>query len=265
MPRPVGSDRRHFLMSAGGAALAGVAGPARGQSEAKQSPPPDVGSKFTADGRVMRFAGNTVICHLPQQGPAASCFDALMDIYREAAGHAFVQKVALLPPSSYHMTVFGAANDSDRRPRHWPTGVASDAPISVCSKVLADRLRGFKSETTLPIRMRVDLAEPAADERPLTLRLLPHDSAENARLRKLRDRLAQAIGIQTPDHDKYRFHITLGYLVAWLTPDENEAFRSRMRDWREMVAARAPTIELGAPEFCTFDDMFAFHRQFYLA
>lgn len=84
-------------------------------SLAKASPfPPDVGSKFDADGRVRPFAGNTVVCHLPQQGEHADAFEAMLDIYREAPSHPFMRKVALLPPSSYHMTVMGGANDTPR-------------------------------------------------------------------------------------------------------------------------------------------------------
>jgi hypothetical protein len=227
--------------------------------------PPDVGRKFNADGDVVQFAGNTVICHLEQQGEKAACFNALLDIYRDAISHPFMRKVTLLPPSSYHMTVFGAANNAERVAGLWPRNVPLDLPIAECHKIIADRLRTFKTNVSLPIKMRVDLAEPGPEERPLTLRLLPLDEAENKRLRMLRDRLSDATGVRTPGHDAYRFHITLGYLFEWLEPSENEAFRSTLRQWCEMVATRVPVIELGAPEFCTFEDMFAFHRQFYLS
>ena len=105
--------------------------------------PPNVGVKFGRDGRVIPFPGNTIICHLDQQGDRAACFDALLDIYREAAGVPFMTKVTMLPPSSYHMTVFGAADDFNRRPGDWPNGVPLDMPIKECHRVVADRLRTF--------------------------------------------------------------------------------------------------------------------------
>src|SRR3546814_7288625 len=94
--------------------------------------PPDVGSKFYADGRVHPFPGNTVICHVPQQGEHSGCFNALLDIYREAPAHPFVRKITLLPPSSYHMTIFGGANDKPRERKSWPADLPIDMPIERC-------------------------------------------------------------------------------------------------------------------------------------
>lgn len=265
----MGRDRRAFLGLIGGAAgLAATPGLALARPQDQGRPDsefaPDVGRKFHPDGRVHRFDGNTVICHLDQQGPNATLFDVLLDIYREAPAHRFMDKVTLLPPSSYHMTIFGGANDPDRRPGAWPADLPLDLPMAECDRVLGDRLRAFRLEADLPLRMKVDLSEPGPGERPLTLRLLPYDDAENAKLRRLRDRLADTLAIHAPGHDTYRFHVTLGYLIRWLTPGEQTAFRDALAGWREGVAAACPVIELGAPEYCTLKDMFAFSRQFYL-
>src|SRR3546814_19742624 len=113
------TDRRNFLglMAAGATAVVGAPVSAR---QVRSKFPPDVGSKFYADGRVHPFPGNTVICHVPQQGEHSGCFNALLDIYREAPAHPFVRKITLLPPSSYHMAIFGGANDKPREPKHWP-------------------------------------------------------------------------------------------------------------------------------------------------
>lgn len=253
--------RRRDLLGAAGAAAA--LSPAAGL--AAQPPlPPDVGRKFHPDGRVGPFGGNTVICHLPQQGAGSEPFNALLDIYRAAPAHAFMRKVTLLPPSSYHMTIFGGANDSERVAGLWPADLPRDLPMADCDRVLGERLKTFLLDCALPLRLRVDLAEPADTERPLTLRLLPFDEAENRKLRRLRDRLSERLAIRAPSHDTYRFHVTLGYLIRWLTPAEAAEFHVALRTWRETVARRCPVIELGAPEYCTLNDMFAFHRQFYL-
>lgn len=263
------AERRAFLGLMGGAAgLAATPSPANARTHGQVQPqaevPPDVGRKFYPDGRVQRFDGNTVICHLDQQGPNATLFNTLLDIYREAPAHQFMDKVTLLPPSSYHMTIFGGANEKDRRPSAWPADLPLDLPLAQCDRILGERLRAFRLECDLPFRMRVDLSEPGQGERPLTLRLLPYDDAENAKLRRLRDRLAETLAIRTPSHDAYRFHVTLGYLIRWLSPEEQTAFRNTLAMWRQTVAAACPVIELGAPEYCALTDMFAFSRQFYL-
>ncbi len=259
---------RRSVLAGGCMVVAGSAvTSALGQSSLPARPaPPDVGRKFFANGRVMPFAGNTIICHLPQQGEDAEPFRALLDIYRMLPSHSFARKIAALPPSSYHMTLFGGANDKERRASLWPSGLPLDMPIAQCNRVLGDRLRTFRlGEEGGPYRMRIDLAEPPVDEAPLTIRLLQADEGEAARLRRLRTRLSETLGIRAPDQDQYRFHITLAYLVEWLTDEEKQDFRRTLAGWKDMLATRAPVLMLGAPEYCTLEDMFAFDRQFYLS
>ncbi|RVT93478.1 DUF1868 domain-containing protein [Sphingomonas crocodyli] len=258
------TDRRHFLelMAAGATAIVGASNPA----QAARGPyPPDVGSKFYADGRVHPFAGNTVICHVPQQGEHAACFDALLDIYREAPKHAFLRKVALLPPSSYHMTVFGGANDRPRLPKSWPADLSLDMPMAQCTEILTERLKTARIDCRVPIKMRVDPSQDPTNGAPLTLRLLPADAAEHSKLAELRRAIADATKIPLPAPDTYRFHISLGYFIAWLNAAEEASFITTFNRWAHELAAKSPVITLGAPEFCTFHDMFAFHRILYLA
>lgn len=226
----------------------------------------DVGRKFASDGRVLPFLGNTIICHVPQQGDGSEAFDALLDIYRELPGEGWTRKLAPTPPSSYHMTVFGGANDKERRYPVWPTNLPLDMPIDECTRILGERLRGFLlGEDAAPYRMRVNLVEPPANESPLNIRLLSADEDTERRLRRLRDRLSDALKIQDSGHDGYRFHITLGYLFADLTSAEHAAFRRSLARWKAEFARKVPEITLGAPEYCVLRDMYAFKRQFYLS
>jgi hypothetical protein len=253
-------DRRSLIGLFGTGLAASLVGP----SFAREGSPPDVGRKFYPDGSVKRFDGNTIICHLDQQGPNATFFNALLDIYRETPRHDFMRKVTLLPPSSYHMTIFGGANDPDRVPGLWPSDLRLDLPMQACNEALGARLQAVQFGFDEPFRMKVDVGEPKADERPLTIRLLPFDDAEERRLRNLRNRLSDILKIRAPRHDEYSFHITMGYLIRWLNSAEQAEFRQSMKTWRETVATACPVIELGAPEYCVLKDMFAFERQFYL-
>lgn len=244
----------------------GLVGMMAGQVAGQTRRPPDVGRKFSADGRVLPFGGNTIICHLPQQGEGSEAFDALLDIYRVLPGEPWARKMAALPPSSYHMTIFGGANDKGRRYPLWPAGLPLDIPMEECDRILGERLRGFRlGPDAAPYRMRVDPAEPPQAETPLTVRLLPADADTETRLRHLRDRLSELTGIHEPGHDEYRFHITLGYLFAALTPEEDIAWRRSLIAWKTMLAGKAPVLTFGNPEYCLLNDMFAFKRQFYLS
>lgn len=246
-----------------GAALT-VTAPAR--LAARQAAyPPDVGRKFSIDGRVLPFAGNTVICHLPQQGEHSAAFDAMLDIYREVPAHRFARKIALLPPSSYHMTVFGGANDRPRTRDSWPADLPLDMPIAECSRLLAERLKGANLHLALPIRMRIDLDQHPTNGKPLTFLLQPADSDERTKLARLREKLGDLLNIHAPDAAAYRFHMSLGYPIAWFDAAEMRALEQAWLRWVHAIAAKSPVIALGAPEYCTFSDMFAFKRQLFLA
>ncbi|MBP7338414.1 DUF1868 domain-containing protein [Niveispirillum sp.] len=256
--------RRH-LMALGVAAGAGVMVPSMaGASEGRGRPTTEVGRKFQADGRVGPFHGNTIVCHIPQQGEHAACFNALLDIYRDLPARPFAANITALPPSSYHMTLFDGANETARTAGLWPPGLALDSSIEDCHREVGRRLEGFALDTPMPIRMRVDTEGTGIAGNALTIPLLPVDDAENARLRRLRDRLSVATGIRSPRHDEYRFHISLAYVLWELSATQVQAVRQAMGEWMAMVAKAAPVILLDAPEFCTFKDMFAFNRIRYL-
>ncbi len=248
----------------GGAAL-GLAGFVTKGVAGQTIRPPDVGRKFAVDGRVIPFVGNTIICHLPQQGEHSEAFDALLDIYRDMPAEGWIRKVTATPPSSYHMTVFGGADDKERHYPLWPAGMPLDLPMERCNQILAERLKGFRLGADVPpYRMRVNLEEPPAQETPLTIRLLPADASTEHRLRHLRDQLSIVTGIRDIDHDTYRFHITLGYQFQPLTDEEHQAYRAALARWKADLVRKVPIITLGPPEYCVLEDMFAFKRQFYL-
>lgn len=248
------------LMSAAGVVFATSPAAAK-RSDAFTS---EVGRKFKPDGTVHPFRGNTIICHVDQQGPNSGLFEALLDIYRQLPTLGFAQKFTPLPPSSYHMTIFGGANHPERKPGLWPTSIPLDTPIEECTRILWARLQQAKLGNLAPIRMRVDLSAPVEGEKPFTIRLLPIDEAENERLRVLRNALSELFEIRAPNHDVYRFHITLAYLIRELTPNEQRSFRDFYIEQHARLAERCPVLEFGQPEYCSLEDMFHFKRLAFL-
>jgi hypothetical protein len=255
-------SRRIILGSLAGATTTAWAGPFSATTAPPMSSrPKDVGRKFFADGRVRPFAGNTIVCHLPQQDAGFESFDAILRIYRDLRSHDFSRKLAILPPSSYHMTIFGGANDQDRLSGLWPRDLPVDAPLSACNAHLAAKLMGIDPACDLPIRMRVDDSEPAAHPEPLLIDLAPLDAAEDRKLRRLRDLLSRVLQIRAADHDHYAFHISIAYQTAWFDAEEEKEYASVRRRWIAELKNHLPEIRLGAPEFCTFNDMFAFRSR----
>lgn len=259
------NHRRFFMLNASLAAIAAGAGARAAEtpatpdtSGATGAKPPSVGRKFNADGSPHTFPGNTIISHIPLATPLS---DALTTVRDTLAAGSYAPCLALLPPSSYHMTVFEGVTESSRRNGIWPADLPIDAPLADSHRHLERRLEGFELDCALPLRMRLDAFSLARDP-GATIRLLPVDQQENRKLRRLRDRLSARLRLRAPDHDDYGFHISLAYLVDWMTPEQRREYIAVQSDCFNMLQKRVPVMELGAPEFCVFYDMFAFDTLF---
>jgi hypothetical protein len=267
----VGASRRAFLfqLSALGIASAMPAGlAAQGttaidgpidlksiEEQASAIPSADALLKFQLNGTRKPFAGNTVICHLPVQ---CAMRDAMVPLHEELARSPLVHKLGLTSTDSYHMTVFPGANDQGRSVYGWPSYVPLDATIEECNRLVGERMAAAQFHCRLPLRVRVDVAMTLNYFSACTLRMVPVDAEENAKLRSLRDQLADVYGFRTKGHDEYVFHITMSYQMARFTAQEQVAYRRILRTHLERIVRAAPVLELAEPEYCVFPDMFRF-------
>jgi len=220
-----------------------------------RSPASDTGMKFFPDGRRRPFAGNTGICHLPQQ-----CVfrDAVTTLGDELRSSSIAYKLGILPAESYHMTIFPGANDQGRSTWGWPSDIPMDASISECNRIIGERMAHFRLMCEVPLRVRLDIQRTLEGVRASTLRMSPADEAENKKLRTLRDRLAEAYRFRAKDHDSYGFHITVSYQMRPFTPEEQSIYNNILRKHVTKISAAAPVLELGLLTYCTFEDMYRF-------
>lgn len=221
--------------------------------------PLDVGRKFHANGKVRAFPGSTIICHVASQADLVARLDRLYERLRTASA---AQSYTLLPPSSWHMTLFVGICDQDRRPDRWPTDLALDAPFDDVTEIIGARLRAEPFGTRQRFRMRVKRFAPLRDA--IILRLEPVDAAEDAALRHLRDRIADRVGMRLADHDSYEFHITLAYFVGQPTDAAYTELTTVLDDALTDMRATLAPFDVGPGEYCLFNDMFCFQRQFFL-
>jgi hypothetical protein len=232
------------------------------ERQAAHIPGGDTLLKFNPDGTPRPFAGNTVICHLPVQ---CAMRDAMVPLHDELAGSPLVHKLGLTSTDSYHMTVFPGANDLGRDLSGWPSYVPLDATIEECNRLVGERMAAAQFHCKLPVRVRVDVPETLNYFAACTMRMIPADAAENAKLRKLRDELAGVYGFRTKDHDQYAFHMTMSYQIGRFTGEEQAMYRRILRAHLRRIVAAAPVLELGEPEYCVFPDMFRFEPKVLLA
>ncbi|NLN27118.1 MAG: DUF1868 domain-containing protein [Firmicutes bacterium] len=204
-----------------------------------------VGTKFHPDGSLRYFPGNTIVSHTEGIEPLHSQLIWVQERYNELSFAS--RKLAFLPPSSFHMTFFELLCDQVRTPEYWSSKLPLDAPLEETDRFFAEVLKDF--EFPDQIHMFV------YDLNLTTLRLCPVTLEHEALLRAKRDELAELTGIRQPNHNRYRFHITLCYNIIKLTEEEKAEFEEfRMRMLPE-VRRRIGTFTLGRPEYVVFSDM----------
>ena len=209
---------------------------------------PGDGGKFTPDGTVLPWPGNTIICHIDPASPAHRELVALQDALR-AGPHA--HRFTFLPPASFHMTMFQCLSGPRASEGDWPDGVPKTASRDNVTGILADRLRSVR----IPTRHRIRPLEVLAG---FSLAVAGADAAEEASLRRTRETLRDATGIRSEGFETYGFHITLAYLLAWLDPGAARAVAALSETLTARFLAAVPEIVLGPLELCNFETMHRF-------
>ncbi|OCL04412.1 DUF1868-domain-containing protein [Glonium stellatum] len=218
--------------------------------------PLGVPGKFDINGKVQRFPGNTIISHL---SPSSGLYASLLSLYEKLCQSRLSSVFTLLPPPSWHMTIFEGVCDQVRKPGFWPSDLAIDDPLDKCDSLFEEKLASFDLQCDPPYRMSITGFDPL--EIGIGVRLEPKTPGEAERLRNLRQRLADTLQIRHPGHDSYGLHLSIAYLIRHLTKEQKGELLALLEGHlREMPL----DFELGAPEFCKFENMHAFHRQFYL-
>lgn len=219
--------------------------------------PNGIPEKFDVDGNVQPFAGNTIICHL---SPSTEIYASMSTLYDKLKEHRLSHLYTLLPPSSWHMTVFEGALDKRRKaPAYWPPDLDTNASLADCTAMLEKKLESFDSQYKPPFRLSPVIFKPLVNG--ISLHLKPRTTEENVAIRHLRDRLVDVTGMKQKNHEKYKFHLSVAYLLRVLSEEQEKEIRGLLeRHFEDMPKE----LELGLPEFCTFDDMFGFERVFYL-
>lgn len=206
-----------------------------------------IGRKFDAQGQRLSCPGNTTLCHV---APESAAHAALVAVQEAMQASQYADCFTFLPPASFHMTIFEGIIDYARMPARWPAGIALDSVVTDVTEQLRERMQ----DCTLPRSFDVRAERLFGG---FSVRMAGANKTAEADLRFARDTLRDATQIRRPDHDSYAFHITLGYLLRWLTPED----AADLQDLADSLFERhlsALTFELGPVEFCSFETMHRF-------
>lgn len=248
-------DRRQFLLQSSLLAASSALAPRLPAQTVSEKTNRDTVLKFNSDGTPKIFKGNTVICHLPAQ---CKLRDEMVSIHQDLLRGSYVHKLGLTPTDSYHMTVFPGANDQDRNVSGWPSYVPITASIDECNQLVGERIASACFNGSVPLYVRLDVEATLARRTASGFTVSPIDVAEEKKMRGLRDQISDVYGFRLSDHDTYRFHMTMSYQMSPMKDYEWASYKEMFSRHVKHIAETLPVIELGTPEYCTFNDMFRF-------
>lgn len=205
---------------------------------------PGAPGKFTPDGAVQSFPGNTFLCHVD---PATPQWNAVREVMEQVKMSPFARFFTFLPSSSLHMTIFQGVTSANPMPHGLPQGATRDE----ASALMLDRCR----ELSLPAAHRVTAQDLFAAH---SLTMVGADAAQEDSLRRVRAALRDATGIDQRDFDDYVFHISLGYLIDWLSDTAAREVAAFSADLTQTLLPEIGPFDLGPVEFCHFETMHHF-------
>ncbi|KAK3658361.1 hypothetical protein LTR56_001772 [Elasticomyces elasticus] len=216
-----------------------------------------IGHKFDPEGKIMSYPGNGVLSPL---NPASDLHHALYGLLADIKKQDWASLYSFLPPSSWHMTTYEGISDQIRHREQWPAGLPVTSSLKACHAHVATRLADLQHGLgDAPLQIKVAGFESLADG--IALRLEPVSAEGERALRDLRDRLSERLGVRHPGHDTYSFHMGMGYLLRYLSTEDAAKITEFLQGWQAKLPA---SFELAVPEYCVYDDMYAFRRVFYL-
>lgn len=227
---------------------------------ANGAPPLWLDVRFDAAGRALRCSGNTIVCHLRDQSGIDATHAIAARIAEMPAGNCY----AFTAPESWHMTVFnGLLHEADRArvaDGFWPSELPTGASDAEADRFMIDAMATVRPPDK-PVTM-VASGFGGISQQGLGIALTPASPTDSASIRAYRDRLAEATGLTArPGHDDYKFHLTLGYLIAWPTVEDAVRFDQALRSLSAELPNLFPPFHLGPPEICLFDHMNEFRVQ----
>ena len=252
-------------------------------------------NKFDIDGNTIPIRGLTAVCELP----AAHGLHLVMSRVRDAlaAEPALAASHGLLPPDSYHMTVFdiisgaefereaqadAAARDADAdaalqrvqsAPAPWQQMTAPMQRYTASVALKCERGGVLQSVPWTSFAMRA----VCIDERGTSIEMEPWDETVGAAIDAWRERVAACTGQhaaptvrsvatwkQLKLRGQYRFHMTVAYVICPLgcSVEATEA-RQRVVAGANALLRSTPCCARSAPSSCPrrchFASMAAFH------
>ncbi|CAI1057667.1 DUF1868 domain-containing protein [Serratia entomophila] len=219
----------------------------------KQKTLPDgvTSGKFNHNGQAQLFAGNTVLSHISN----TLFFRHLNKLYflfseSQMNGRLYT----LLPPESYHITLFdGVCRKSDGT-WYWPASYNQGSSLDECTAYCREQL--ITSGIISPKKTFI-VTGIKYSRNTIALITEPTKSCE-AGIKAFRNQLSDVLEIRRDNHEQYVFHISFAYFLRFPDKSECQYIRNIMLSFINGLTKKERLLDLGDAEFCYFRDMTAF-------
>lgn len=206
------------------------------------------GGKFAPDGSVQPWAGTTLICHIDRSTDAHAALCAMQSKIKASP---FSRRFTYLPPASFHMTVFQGRSPFRENTPHWPDGSPVTMTRDAHTQHICERTEGLLFPEEFVIK-----ADGLHTLHSVTVRGATDE--QEAALRATRETLRDAIGLKPSDFYDYIFHISLGYLLEWVSEAEASDMVALSSELGDEFSSQLSQIKLGPIEICNFENMYHF-------
>jgi len=205
-------------------------------------------NKFDDQGNTLPFPGCTIICNIPLNTYLSN---QIISFQKNIEKFNPEKTYFYLPPSSFHMTLFDCCNLNTKNTNYWPSDIDPDMDYKDIAIELNKRIEKYIFPEELNLKLKMFFGG-------YSIILEPYSEKDEKILRNCRDELSSLLKIKFENHQRYTFHITLGYILRELNQIEIKNLIEFNKNLSLDFSKKFSKITLAKPEMCIFKDMLEF-------
>ena len=205
-------------------------------------------NKFDDKGNPLPFPGCTIICNIPLN----TYLSNLINSFQKKLENFNPKKTYFyLPSSSFHMTLFDCCNLNTKNTNNWPSNIDPNMDYKDIAVELNKRIQNYIFPEKLNLKLKMFFGG-------YSIILEPYSEEDEKILRNCRDELSSLLKIKFENHQRYTFHITLGYILRELKEDEIKNLLEFNKNLFQEFNKEVAKIILNKPKMSTFENMLEF-------
>ena len=210
--------------------------------------------KFNSKGEVLRFPGCSIIFKINKNSDLFFEIKRLQNYYKKLN---LKNNYFYLPSSSFHVTLFDCCNIETLNSNYWPKGVKKKNNYKEITNELYYRIKEYRISDMFYFKIKKIFGG-------YSVILEGNTKNDEKKTRLCRDKLSDLLKIKFKNHKTYYFHITIAYLIKYLSVDDSKRIIQLGNEYLGKMQRKLNVIQLSKPEFCVFKNMLSYNTVKYL-